>query len=89
MEFFLFREMQSHILTKNVHELGTMKQKRLSEDFNVFVCFVQITKSRKSVHLLIDTRIFMIFEVYFQQYMSFKFRFDLLDLPVSLDILML
>lgn len=89
MEFFLFREMQSHILTKNVHELGTMKQKRLSEDFNVFVCFVQITISRKSVQLLIDTRIFMIFEVYFQQYMSFKDRFDLLDLPVSLDILML
>lgn len=89
MEFFLFREMQSHILTKNVHELGTMKQKRLSEDFNVFVCFVQITISRKSVQLLIDTRIFMIFEVYFQQYMSFKDRVDLLDLPVSLDILML
>lgn len=89
MEFFLFREMQSHILTKNVHELGTMKQKRLSEDFNVFVCFVQITISRKSVQLLIDTRIFMIFEVYFQQYMSFKDRFDLLDLPVSFDILML
>lgn len=81
--------MQSHILTKNVHELGTMKQKRLSEDFNVFVCFVQITISRKSVQLLIDTRIFMIFEVYFQQYMSFKDRVDLLDLPVSLDILML
>lgn len=89
MEFFLFREMQSHILTKNVHELGTMKQKRLSEDFNVFVCFVQITISRKSVQLLIDTRIFMIFEVYFQKYMSFKDRVDLLDLPVSLDILML
>lgn len=89
MEFFLFREMQSHILTKNVHELGTMKQKRLSEDFNVFVCFVQITISRKSVQLLIDTRIFMILEVYFQQYMSFKDRFDLLDLPVSFDILML
>lgn len=82
-------QMQSHILTKNVHELGTMKQKRLSEDFNVFVCYVQITISRKSVQLLIDTRIFMIFEVYFQQYMSFKDRFDLLDLPVSLDILML
>lgn len=82
-------QMQSHILTKNVHELGTMKQKRLSEDFNVFVCYVQITISRKSVQLLIDTRIFMIFEVYFQQYTSFKDRFDLLDLPVSLDILML
>lgn len=66
-----------------------MKQMRLSKDFNVIVCYVKITILRKSVQLLIDTRMFMIFEVYFQQYMSFKDRFDLLDLEVSLDILML
>lgn len=69
--------------------MGTMKQMRLSKDFNVIVCYVKITILRKSVQLLIDTRMFMIFEVYFQQYMSFKDRFDLLDLEVSLDILML
>lgn len=69
--------------------MGTMKQMRLSKDFNVIFCYVKITILRKSVQLLIDTRMFMIFEVYFQQYMSFKDRFDLLDLEVSLDILML
>lgn len=71
--------------------MGTMEQMRLSKDFNVSMCYVQITIQVlcKSVQLLIDTRMLIIIEVYFQQYMRFKDRFDLLDLPDSLDILML
>lgn len=71
--------------------MGTMTQMRLSKDFNVFVCYVQlhVTIMHKSVQLLIDTGMFMIVEVHFQQYMSFKARFDLLDLTVFLNILML
>lgn len=69
--------------------MGTMEQMQLSKDFNVSMCYVQITIQVlcKSVQLL--TRMLIIIEVYFQQYMRFKDRFDLLDLPDSLDILML
>lgn len=53
------------------------------------MCYVQIKILRKSVQLLVDTEMIIILEVYFQQYMRFKDKFDLLDLPVSLGILML